>query len=482
MLLQSQSTSTRTITTAHLAQTMTLLGLTALELRERIETELATNPALELIEDRYCPSCQRPLASAGPCPICSRPPANKSEEPIVFVSPREDFNYSSSTVTTTENSYDEYTAEQDNLATYVLQQIAPELAPEDYYLTVHILTCLDEDGLLSVPLVEIANYQHVPISRVERVIHLIQHADPIGVGSSTPQGALQVQLEILAESMPVPPLASRVIQEGMELLCRNQYHELAKIFNCPTSTIKDIAHFISSNLNPFPARAFWGDNHQTAPKAEGVYYHPDIIISKLNEEENPPLVIEVISPLAGKLRVNPLFREAIHQAPKQKSEQWHSDMERASLLVKCIQQRNHTIVRLMQKIAGFQKKFILKGDAFLLPVTRASMARDLGVHESTISRAVSSKTVQLPNGKIIPMGKFFDRSLHIRTELIKIIAQESKPLTDTEIADILKKQGYSIARRTIAKYRAIEGIMPAHLRAKFHKQTSGFDPILAHAG
>lgn len=480
MLLQTQSTSTRPITTAHLAQTMTLLGLTALELRERIENELATNPALELIDDRYCPTCQRPLAYAGPCPICSRPQGNQLEEPIVFVSPREDFNYSGSSLSTSENPYDEYTAEQDDLSTYVLQQIAPELSPEDYHLAIHILTCLDEDGLLSVPLAEIASFQHVPIARVEKVIDLIQHADPIGVGSSTPQGALQIQLEVLSESSHVPPLASRVIQEGMELLSRNQYHELAKIFNVSTSTIKEIAQYISSNLNPFPARAFWGNNHQTTPKAEEVYYHPDIIISKLNEEENPPLIIEVISPLVGKLRVNPLFREAIHNAPKQKSEQWQADIERASLLVKCIQQRNHTIVRLMQKIAGLQKSFILKGDAFLLPFTRASMARELNVHESTISRAVSSKTVQLPNGRIIPMGKFFDRSLHIRTELIKIITQENKPLTDTEIADILKKRGYSIARRTVAKYRAIEGIMPAHLRAKFHTQSSRSNPILAH--
>jgi RNA polymerase sigma-54 factor len=100
------------------------------------------------------------------------------------------------------------------------------------------------------------------------------------------------------------------------------------------------------------------------------------------------------------------------------------------------------------------------------------MAIDLGVHESTISRAVSSKTVQLPNRRIIPLSKFFDRSLHIRTELIKIIAHESRPLTDIEITDILKKQGYKVARRTVAKYRAIEGIMPSYLRAKFQKSAT----------
>jgi RNA polymerase sigma-54 factor len=86
------------------------------------------------------------------------------------------------------------------------------------------------------------------------------------------------------------------------------------------------------------------------------------------------------------------------------------------------------------------------------------------VHESTISRAVAGKAVQLPSGRIVPLKKMFDRSLHIRTELCQIIAQETRPLTDTEIAALLKKKGYRVARRTVAKYRSMEGILPAHLR------------------
>ena len=120
----------------------------------------------------------------------------------------------------------------------------------------------------------------------------------------------------------------------------------------------------------------------------------------------------------------------------------------------------------MQKLATEQREYILKGDRYLLPMTRASIAEDIGVHESTISRAVSSKSVQLPSGKIIPISKFFDRSLHIRTVISDMIAQEDKPLTDTKIASKLKKDGYNIARRTVAKYRSMEGIMPAHLRKK----------------
>jgi RNA polymerase sigma-54 factor len=120
--------------------------------------------------------------------------------------------------------------------------------------------------------------------------------------------------------------------------------------------------------------------------------------------------------------------------------------------------------RLMSRIASLQKEFILHGEGDLKPITRAQLAKELEVHESTISRAVSNKAIQLPNGRIVPFAKFFDRSLHIRTALQGIIANETHPLSDTDLAELLAEQGYNVARRTVAKYRAMEGILPAHLR------------------
>jgi RNA polymerase sigma-54 factor len=118
----------------------------------------------------------------------------------------------------------------------------------------------------------------------------------------------------------------------------------------------------------------------------------------------------------------------------------------------------------MRRIANIQRKFIVNGDSHLQPITRAHLAEELKVHESTISRAVASKTVQMPSGHIIPLSKFFDRSLSVRTALKEIISRETTPLSDGEIADLLKAQGYRVARRTVAKYRAMEGILPSHLR------------------
>lgn len=467
MILQTQSPSLRHLTTAHLAQTMTLLELNGDELRQKIESELASNPALEQVDEPRCPGCGRRVVAAGICPICSQTRFNNSETPIIFVSPYTDatpFDNRSSTSASIEDIQDQdWRTNPEDLPTFVLRQIAPDLAAEDRLVAAHILTSLDEDGLLRIPLIEIARYQHVPLSRIENVLQLIQRAEPIGVGSTSPQQALSVQLDVLAESHPTPPMAKRAIQDGMELLSRRAYNELGRMLGISTQEALALANFISDNLNPYPARAHWGDIHENL-EARHNYITPDIIISRLADVEDSQLVVEILAPYAGSLRVNPLFREALSQAPGEKVETWQAHLDQANLLVKCLQQRNHTMVRLMQIIVRVQRNFILNGDAYLAPITRAQLALDLDLHESTVSRAVSGKAVQLPNKRIILLDKFFDRSLQIRTALKEIIEHEARPLSDTEIALKLIQLGYPVARRTVAKYRSMEGILPARFR------------------
>jgi RNA polymerase sigma-54 factor len=447
---------------------MSLLELTATELQQKIDAELARNPALELVEEHRCPTCQRALFGNNPCPICSYSAGSSADQPIVFLSSREDFPNSKTTSSTYLDLSDENQFPMiEELPEYVLRQVVPELQPAEYPIAAYLLTNLSEDGLLSVPLVEIARYHHVPLELVQKVSRIIQHADPLGVGSATPQEALLVQLEALREMRSTPPMVETAIREGLDLLSHHKYPELARLLHIPVPQAVEIARFISENLYPFPARAHWGENNQSYdghPATRNVYHFPDIIISRLNDREDTPLVVEVTMPYCGMLRVNPLFREALEHAPGEKSDLWRADLEQAALLVKCLQQRNHTIVRLMQRLTVFQRAFILHGDAYLLPSTRANMAHELNVHESTVSRAVSAKTIQLPNLRIVPLAIFFDRSLHIRTALKQIIQQEIIPLTDTEIAGRLSNLGFSIARRTVAKYRSMEGILPAHLR------------------
>jgi RNA polymerase sigma-54 factor len=461
---QIQRLRNHQVTTAHLTQTMMLLSLTNDELKQQIDHELASNPALELLEERYCPTCHRNLHHLkGPCPICSKPKDDQSLEPVVFLSPVEDF-YVGGASNFEEMADDPSPSQAIDLPLYVLRQIGTELDKVERKWAAFLLTHLDEDGLLTIRLDEVARYYHVPVEKITKVVRIIQRADPIGVGSSSPKEAMLIQLEVLAESKPVPPMAKVIIIEGLDLLSRHQYSELGRKLKVPASHIRAITQFISENLNPFPARSYWGDMRQPAKSSVQVFHRPDVIISFLNNDPTNPLAVEIIMPMYGTLRVNPLFKQVVHDAEGEKKEDWKNDLDRASLFVKCLQQRNHTMQRLMFRVVLEQRGYILNGEEWLKSMTRAQFARELDVHESTISRAVANKTVQLPNKRIVSLSTFFDRSLNVRTVLKGVIGKESFPLSDTELVECLAKMGYFVARRTVAKYRKMEGILPAHLR------------------
>jgi len=470
-MFQIQTQEIKPQVTAHLAQTMSLLEMTVEEIQQKIRTELSNNPALEISEERRCPNCGRVLSSPGPCPVCSQPYESILEDPIVFISSRDDFPYDSGgrsyQKSSQEVSFENFTPQVEDLPSYVLRQVALEIKEDERLIAAHILNNLDDDGLLTVQLDEISQYYHIPLSRVERVAEIIKRADPIGVGSGSPKEALLVQLDQLRETGDVPALAETAIHSGMEDLSKHSYRKLAKDLNTSLENARRIANFIRSNLNPYPARAYWGDYHQSRDNQPQVYHRPDIILREQKTSPNRRIIVEIISPYRGTLRINPLFRKALKEAPEDKSEDWSQDIDKASLLIKCLQQRNHTMEQLMTVLVKKQREFILSDDpARLQPQTQAEMAELLDVHESTISRAVSDKSVQLPNNKIIPLKQFFDRSLPVRTLVCRLIEAEETPMTDSEIADELAEAGYNIARRTVAKYRAMEGILSSRMRQK----------------
>jgi RNA polymerase sigma-54 factor len=313
-------------------------------------------------------------------------------------------------------------------------------------------------------LLEVAYFYHIPLSEAKEILRLIQRSDPIGVGSATPSEALLVQLDTLSETKSVPKLAYKIIQRGLNLLSRHAYNEMSKLFGVSTKEVLETSRFIKDNLNPYPARAHWGSYRHQTPSSDNTV-QPDIIINqRRNELKETRLVVEIIAPYTGGIRVNPLFRKAIMEAPPEKSEKWQMDLEQAMLLIKCLQQRNNTMVRLMKYITSLQREYILNGELYLQSMTRAEIALELGVHEATISRAVSGKIVQIPNRRIIRLSLMFDRSLPVRAMIRDIITNERKPLNDSQISKILAEQGVDVARRTVAKYRSMEGILPARLR------------------
>ncbi|TFH33046.1 MAG: hypothetical protein E4G99_12020 [Anaerolineales bacterium] len=461
-MYQYQDHSLRPLTTAHLAQTMSLLVLSNVELRDRVISELSSNPALELLDERICPGCQRPLRAQGPCPICSRKSVG-DDGPIVFLSPRDSL-HPSRTRQLEDQPLDREPAAPEDLTIYVMRQLAADLLAEDRRLALYILASLDEDGFLSDPPAIIAQATRSSLPQVYRVIELISNADPVGLATQGPKQALLVQLDQLSSENSICELARRMLNETFGELGRREFDKISSELDAKPAQVREASTFIHDNLNPYPARAYWGSGRQPAASDPQVYHSPDIMVTSNANEEHGPLVVEIFSPLSGWLRINPLFKQAMNSASEDQAGEWSQQLEKANLFVKCIQQRNNTMRRLMQLLVSQQEKFILKGARHLKPMTRAEIAEHVGVHESTISRAVANKSVALPDGRIIPLAKFFDRSLSVRDRIKEIIRNESEPLTDDQIVVLLKKDGVTIARRTVAKYRSIEGILPARLR------------------
>ena len=310
LILPSQQTTTSM--SAHLAQTMTLLGLTLEELQQKIDSELASNPALELMEERICPMCKRPLPPRGPCPICSQPASSESQDPIVFISPREDF-YTGSASSTSEVPEEPFVSELIDLPSYVLRQAAADLPTEDRVVAAYILTHLDEDGFLTTTALEVARYHHRLPSEITALIEKLKRYDPVGVCSANPIEAMLAQVEVLSETMNVPAYTREVVSKYLHQMSQHHYAEIAHALMTSTQQIQKVAAFISENLNPFPARAHWGDVRSPNNNDSQVFHQPDILIYHLNENPANPLVVEIILPIRGTLRVNPLFKSSLKQ-------------------------------------------------------------------------------------------------------------------------------------------------------------------------
>ena len=453
-------------TSAHLAQTMTLLNMNLGELNQEIERAINENPALVIKDERRCPSCNRILIDGQLCPICTRQQSSEEDDSVVFLSAKGEF-APKNKQSQDDNFTDEIMgSEEVSLEEYVLRQVISDLKDQERIIAAYILNQLDEDGFFKEDLDDLAKYYHVEVNVIERVIAIIQRADPIGIASASPQDAINVQLRELKENCEVPQIYLTIAQMYLRLLLKKQYKEIGQILGIPIKVVADSAEFFSKNLNPFPTRAHWGTFRQPPVKENNVYTNPDVIISHINNDITQPLLVEVIIPYNSFLDINPLYAQAIKESNENARLELQNDYEKATLFIKCLQQRNNTMQKLLERISYTQKEYILKGDNYSKPLTRAQIARELNVHESTISRAVSSKSIQLPDGKIVPMSQFFDRSLGIRAEIKDIVAFENKdkPLSDTEIGKLLSKKNIKVARRTIAKYRMMEGILPAHQR------------------
>jgi RNA polymerase sigma-54 factor len=454
-IIQRAQPRIRQVTTAHLTQTMSLLELSRAELNEWLNSSLASNPALEVVEPETCPACHRPLYQPGPCPVCH--PAK--EEPIVFLSAPPARRSSSDEI---ENLPEP--AQPETLADHLMSQIGPELTDDERPVAQYLLARLDDNGLMPEPPLESARFLHVSPQAVEKVLRMIQRCDPPGVGALSTVEALLIQIDMLSESGPVPAGVREIVAGHLEELAHGEYAAIGKALRLGRPAVEDAAHFIKVNLTPYPGRTYFRSGPARAESDPDLYREAEMTFRIQPNDPDGPLVVEVYAPLAGRVRVNPEFRQMVRTLSGAEREKWSEKVEEALLIDKCLRQSQNTLLRLASALARRQRAFILGTDRELKPLTRAELAKQLEVHESTVSRAVSNKRAALPSGRIVPIARFFDRSLSVRDMVRSIVSDESKALSDMEIVSLLAQQGVHIARRTVAKYRAMEGILPQSLR------------------
>jgi RNA polymerase sigma-54 factor len=451
--------------TPQLQQSIRLLQLSTMELNQELEKFLAENPLLER-EDADAPAPAVPVHMNGEPAATLQPPAEQSEAE----SPAQSETYSADLDWVGEGSsgagarddpdegdFFQVAAESPNLREHLHRQLTlTKLEPRDRSLVAFLIEALDEDGYLTQSLEELAQIvpEELQIEPEELQIALkhLQNLDPTGVGARSCSESLELQLLAMPESTPSRATALLLVRSHLELLAARDFAKLKKALQCGDEELRQAQKLIQS-LNPRPGAAF-------AP-LETRYVVPDVVVKKLKG-----VWVASLNPDAlPKLRINRMYADILQNSRGQSGGQLSHQLQEARWLIKNVQQRFETILRVSQAIVDRQRHFFEHGEVGMRPLVLREIANTLGLHESTVSRVTTQKFMFTPRG-IFELKYFFGS--HVATEtggacsatairaLIKqlIAAEDGKrPLSDSKISEILGQQGIVVARRTIAKYR-----------------------------
>jgi RNA polymerase sigma-54 factor len=354
------------------------------------------------------------------------------------------------------------------LRDHLLSQLAVlNLALRDRQIVAALIDALDEDGYLHSSLEEIAELfpEELEIDPDELSIALryVQSFEPAGIGARDAAECLALQLKALPETTPFRAEALTLVSEHLPVLAARDFTKLKRLLHTDDAGVRSVRTLVTS-LNPRPGASF--------AKAESNYVIPDVIVRKVRGKWAASLN-EAAMP---KLRLNRIYADILTRNRDSSNQQLAAQLQEAKWLIRNVQQRFETILRVAQAIVERQRRFFEHGDVAMRPMVLREIADMLSLHESTISRVTTQKYMLTPRGTY--ELKYFFGS-HVATDtggaasatairaLIKqlIGAEDRKtPLTDSRIADLLGDQGIIVARRTIAKYREALQIPPVNLR------------------
>lgn len=465
-----QTQSQRLMLTQRMQQAIQILQLSGLELDQYVQQELETNPVLEQKQQSVDPPAED-----------SQESSNGEEEVDDVAFDLDDFatrlgDYGRTGPDLSRNRdadsrrqyYENSITKGESFSAMLLRQLrmaAPE--EKDYRIGERIIGDIDDKGYFTGTEEEIAKELDVPVEEVQRVLGLIQQFEPTGVGAHDVVECLLLQIEM---EYPEEDEMKVLVAEHLEELERRQIPAIAKAMGVKPERVEELKAMLAK-LNPWPGLEYSSEPPQ--------YVTPDVIVEKTDNGYDVYLSNES----SPELRISNQYRSLMRKAKIGKDEKKYlrDKVESAKWLIRNIEQRQNTILRIARAIVDVQRDFMEKGVEAIKPLTLQEIADAVGVHEATVSRATRGKYMQTPQG-LFEMKYFFSPGLKrdsgdeqssksVQSLIKKIIDEEdkTKPLSDQKIANLLKTQGINIARRTVTKYRENMGLLPTTMRKVYQE-------------
>jgi RNA polymerase sigma-54 factor len=455
--------------TPQLQQSIRLLQLSTLELEQELEKYLQENPLLEREEEEYATA---PVASAGAESASEDKPQEEAEPPSPASSAEDEswlgeessYANSSGSFDDDDSDYHDVQAATTSLREHLSWQLGlMNLSGRDATLVQCLIDALDDDGYLTQSLEELAETLPAELEiepeELQIALNHLQCFDPTGVGARNAQECLALQLQALPGD-ETQILAQKIVHKHLDLLAGRDFAKLKKLVDCDDEQLRQ-AQLLIRSLTPRP-----GAKYSTL---DARYITPDVVVRKVRGQ----WTVNINSDAFPRLRINSLYAQIL---TRQRGSGLAGQLQEARWLIKNVQQRFDTILRVAQAIVDRQRQFFDHGEVAMRPLVLREIADILGLHESTVSRVTTQKYMATPRG-IFELKYFFGS--HVATEaggacsatairaLIKQLVgseDQKKPLSDSQLSEILGQQGIVVARRTIAKYREALNIPPVKLR------------------
>jgi RNA polymerase sigma-54 factor len=500
----SQKLALQQVLAPQLQQSLALLQAPVMELRALVDQELARNPVLEEVaEGESPPRVELPESGAGGGDAVPEPPARETgkldtapEMPSTGEAapeksePVDEFQAEFERLAQLDDSWREHFSQthlplrsredeeerrefmlnslvaRTSLQEHLLDQVRmSDLSAEQKQVAEMIVGNLDDHGYLQASVNELAVATGFPAERIEEVLKVVQSFHPPGVAARDLRECLMLQLERAGRARS---LEYRLLRDHFPALARRRLPELARAVGRPIAALQVAVERIRP-LEPRPGRDF--------DSAEQTYVVPELAIEKVDDD----YVVVMNEEFVPRLRISNTYKDLMSRgdSPREVRDYIREKIRAGKFVIKSLQQRQDTIRGIAEEIVKRQRDFLEHGITHLRPMTMAQVAEAVGVHETTVSRAVSGKFIKTPQG-VFEMKSFFTSGLptesgkdlsskSVKDMIAQLVANEDpkKPLSDDALVEALHEKGIKIARRTVAKYRAELGILPSHLRRAY---------------